>query len=189
MESTHSTFGFFADFLGQAEDFRRALLRSQRISSSRELDRVAELTGDLVIEVGRITGRLALGLDRIVASDPELRAHLERFPEGRAPDGPLGSVLGGFPYLSERVAWAKEFARANAREELVRELNAVFKEALFVLNEVVLDHVGSLDVLMTEAFAQYGIGPEELGGNESLQVHRLEQAGKPSPHPSPVGAS
>jgi len=180
----HPSYSFFEEFVVGAERFRRALYRTSQVSSARELDKVSELEGNLLVEVGKIASRVAVKLNQLVEKEPELEGQLEAFYGDELDPRP---AIGGFAYLVERLQFARDFARRTGRVSLVRELNVLLKDSFFGLNEVVMEHKNSLDTLMTEMFNQYGITFDEEAVGRPFVSH--EHAGRPSTHPFPVGAS
>jgi len=188
----HSFQGFFAGFLSTAEDFRRALFHAPQVSSARELDKVAELEGDLTVEIGKLTNQVAVKFHRIVSREVELRDHLEAFYGGEIPAKGTQvkeDSMGGFSYLIERMYFAKNFALRAGKSATIREINSIVKDGFFGLNEVVLDHCNSLDTLISETFSQYGIAHEIHGELFPFELAPLEQAREPSTHLSPAGVS
>ena len=180
----HPAYFFFEQFVVGAERFRRALYRSSQVSSVRELDKVSELEGNLLVEVGKVASRVAVKLNQLVGKEPELEKQLDAFYGDELDPRP---AIGGFAYLVERLQFVKDFARRTGRVSIVREINVFLKDSFFGLNEVVMEHKNSLDTLMTEMFNQYGITFDEEAVGRPFVSH--EHAGRPSPHPFPVGAS
>jgi len=158
---TSPLLGFYGGFAAGAEEFRRAMYECPRVASTTELDRVAELEGSLAMELGKLANQMAIKLGRIVARDDALASYLAAFRgldlAARA-GAPAGS-MGGWVYVVGRMQIAKNRARWAGDVDLVREINALTKEGIAALNEAILDHCSSLDVLITEAFAQYEITP------------------------------
>jgi hypothetical protein len=150
-------------FLTTAEQFRRALFHARQVSSTRELDKLAELEGDLSIEIGKLTNQIAVRFHQLVSRESELLGYLELFPASELSFAPVRHSLAGWVYLWERLHGAKQWAKRNGKVALVRELNALVKDGITGLNEVVLEHASSLDTLVTETFAQYGIAYEVYG--------------------------
>jgi hypothetical protein len=147
---------FYETFQDAAEEFRRVLFQTRRVDSTRELDLAVELEGDLLIEVGKLTSRCAVKLNGLLQRERELAAYLEAI-HPLDPPAHLRGPVSGWPFLFERLQAAKAWGRRNGRADLVRELNGLVKDGVFAWNEVILDHIGSLDALITETFGQYGI--------------------------------
>ena len=188
----HPAFSFFEQFVSTAEQFRRALYRAPQVSSVRELDKVSELEGNLLVEIGKIASQVAIKLNQLVSRESDLQKHFRAFyGEEVAGSRYVPHAIGGFAYLTDRLNFAKNYARSNGKSGVVREINAFLKDAFFGLNEVVMDHRNSLDTLITESFSQYGITYEMYGETLLQSFSRTSEAqvGKPFPHPSPVGAS
>ncbi len=163
-ESIHAT------FLESAEEFRRVLFHARQVDSTRELDQVTELEGDLAIDIGRAANQAAVKLNALLQRERELDRHLEAFrPRTWRATGSRVS-MNGWPYLYERLQLAKAWARRQGKTELVRAINAIVKDATFALNEVIHDHGNSLDTLITETFGQYGIDHDFEAGLEDTIV-------------------
>ncbi len=140
-----------------AEEFRRALLRSPSATSARELDRLAELEGDLVIELGKVANEVGVGLAAFAAGESELARYLDGLGDATA----LAPGVGGSgSFLSARLRHAKVWARERGSTALVRELNATIKDLLSRLGEVALEHEHALDVLISETYASRSANPE-----------------------------
>jgi hypothetical protein len=179
-------FGFYEGFLTTAEQFRRILFHSRQVDSSRELDKVTELEGDLTIEIGKVTNQIAVRLNQIVAREPELSKFFEAF-QGTGLSGTMGkNSMAGWLYLMNRLQVAKNWGRRQGKAPLVREVNGLVKDGIFGLNEIILDHCASLDTLITETFAQYGISFEIHGDLSAFAGYtgRLPlDAGEPQARP------
>jgi hypothetical protein len=147
---------FFEGFKSSAEQFRRALFQSPQVSSSREMDKLTELEGDLVIEIGKITNQVAVKFNQFVGRNTELGHYFESM-QGYAIPLPTPTTMGGWCFLMNRLQIAKNWARRNGKTPLVREINTLTKEGINGLNEIILEHCSSLDTLITETFSQYGI--------------------------------
>jgi hypothetical protein len=159
----HPFHGLHQGFLNTAEQFRRALFHSRQVSSTRELDRLAELEGNLAIEIGKVANQVAVKFHQLATKENELFEYLETF-QGFEPF--LGNVrhsMAGWLFLFERLHSAKAWARRAGVVALVRDLNALIKDGIFGLNEVILDHCNTLDTLIAETFSQYGISYEIHG--------------------------
>jgi len=153
---------FFNGFTTCAEQFRRALFTSPQVTTAKELDKVTELEGDLTIEVGKITNEIAVKFNQLVNRDHELVTYFDAIQGFTMPIPPTHQ-LGGWLYLIHRLQVAKSWARRTGRTPFVREVNTLIKEGITRLNETILDHGGSLDTLITETCAQYGIFFETFG--------------------------
>ena len=158
----HPFHGLYQGFLNTAEQFRRALFHSRQVSSTRELDRLAELEGNLAIEIGKVANQIAVKFHQLATKESELFEYLETFQI----DPIIGHVrhsMAGWLFLFERLHSAKAWARRAGAVALVRDLNALIKDGIFGLNEVILDHCNTLDTLIAETFSQYGISYEIHG--------------------------
>jgi hypothetical protein len=147
---------FFEGFKTSAEQFRRALFQSPQVSSTRELDKLTELEGDLLIEIGKITNQVAVKFNQFVGRNTEL-AHYFESMQGFTIPLPTTNTMGGWCFLMNRLQIAKNWARRNGKTPLVREINTLTKDGFNGLNELILEHCSSLDTLITETFSQYGI--------------------------------
>ena len=147
---------FFQAFFATSEEFRRVLYRTRQVESTRELDQVSDLEGDLLIEIGKSTNLAAVKLNRILQRERSLAAHLEAFRSTAGSGLPANSMC-GWPGLYERLVTSKCWARRFGKTDLVRAINLLLKDVVFALNEVVLDHSNALDTLITETLGQYGI--------------------------------
>jgi hypothetical protein len=147
---------FFEGFKTSAEQFRRALFQSPQVSSTRELDKLTELEGDLLIEIGKITNQVAVKFNQFVGRNTEL-AHYFESMQGFTIPPPNTNTMGGWCFLMNRLQIAKNWARRNGKTPLVREINTLTKDGFNNLNELILEHCSSLDTLITETFSQYGI--------------------------------
>lgn len=154
--------GFFDGFTQSAEQFRRALYQSPQVTSSRELDKLTELEGDLCIEVGKITNQVAVKFNQLISRNTEIVHYFESI-QGFAMPLPTTTTMGGWCYLMNRLSIAKNWAKKYGKTPLVREINALTKDGINGLNEIILEHASSLDTLITETFAQYGIVYEAYG--------------------------
>jgi hypothetical protein len=155
--------GFYHGFLSTAEQFRRAIFHSRTATTTRELDKLAELEGNLAIEIGKLTNQIAIKFHQFASRDPELQNYLESFHGADLPIAGARFSMVGWLYLFDRISFAKTWARRAGKSTLVRELNVLVKEGIFGLSEVILDHCSSLDALITETFSQYGISYEIYG--------------------------
>lgn len=153
---------FYEGFTNSAEQFRRALFQSPQVTSTRELDKLTELEGDLTIEVGKMTNQVAVKFNQLISRNNELTHYFEAI-HGFAVPMPTTNAVGGWCYLMNRLALAKNWARKNGKTQLVREINVLTKDGINGLNEVILEHCSSLDTLITETFSQYGINFEIYG--------------------------
>ncbi len=153
---------FFDSFTQSAEQFRRALYQSPQVTSSRELDKLTELEGDLCIEVGKITNQVAVKFNQLISRNNEIVHYFESI-QGFFMPLPTTTAMGGWCYLMNRLAIAKNWAKKYGKTPLVRDINALTKDGINGLNEILLEHASSLDTLITETFAQYGIAYEAYG--------------------------
>ncbi len=159
----HPFQGLYQGFVMTAEQFRRALFQSRQVSSTRELDKLAELEGNLAIEIGKIANQIAIKFHQLATRENELFPYLEAFQGNDLPIASVRNSMAGWLFLFERLHLAKSWARRTGKVALVRDLNALIKDGIFGLNEVILDHCNSLDTLVTETFSQYGIAYEIHG--------------------------
>lgn len=153
---------FYEGFLQSAEQFRRALYQSPQVTSSRELDKLTELEGDLCIEIGKITNQVAIKFNQMISRNQEIVQYFESI-QGFAMPMTSTTTMGGWCYLINRLSIAKNWAKKYGKTPLVREINALTKDGINGLNEIILEHASSLDTLITETFAQYGIVYEAFG--------------------------
>jgi hypothetical protein len=156
-------YGFYQGFQSTAEQFRRSLFHSRQVNSTRELDKVAELEGNLAIEIGKLANQLAVKFHQIATQESELYPYLEAFQGADLPATGVRYSMAGWLYLFQRLQFAKSWARRDGKPTLVRDINVLIKDGIFGLNEVILDHCNSLDTLITETFSQYGIAYEIYG--------------------------
>jgi hypothetical protein len=147
---------FFEGFKSSSEQFRRALFQSPQVSSTREMDKLTELEGDLLIEIGKITNQVAVKFNQFVGRNTELAHYLESM-QGFTIPTPTTNTMSGWCFLMNRLQIAKNWARRNGKTPLVREINTLTKDGINGLNEIILEHCSSLDTLITETFSQYGI--------------------------------
>jgi hypothetical protein len=159
----HPFHGLYQGFLNTAEQFRRALFHSRQVSSTRELDRLAELEGNLAIEIGKVANQIAVKFHQLATKENELFEYLETFQGFEPFLGHVRHSMAGWLFLFERLHSAKAWARRAGVVALVRDLNALIKDGIFGLNEVILDHCNTLDTLIAETFSQYGISYEIHG--------------------------
>ncbi len=154
---------FHEGFLATTEQFQRVLFQSPQVTTTRELDRLSELAGDFVIELGKVTNASAVKFNQIVGREVELSRFLELI-EGPAPATTHPpSAIGAWLALIQRFEIAKSWARRAGKTPLVRELNALVKDGLTRVQEVILDHCSALDTLISEACNHYGIQLEHFG--------------------------
>ncbi len=157
-------FGFYEGFVFSAEQFRRALFETPQVNGTAELDKMTELEGDLTIEIGKITNQIAIKLNKLLTREKELTRYLAAVQSAEAAlAAPASTIMGGWTLLIHRIQLAKNWARGIGNTALVREINLLTKEGINNLNETILEHCGSLDMLIAEAFAQYGITSEIYG--------------------------
>jgi len=153
---------FYQGFLASAEQFRRALFQSPQVSSTRELDKLTELEGDLTIEIGKVTNQVAVKFNQVIGRNNDLTHYFESIYGFTLPMATT-NTLGGWVFLMNRLQIAKNWTRRNGKTQLVREINGLIKDGIHNLNEVILEHCTSLDTLITETFSQYGINFEIYG--------------------------
>lgn len=172
----------YEGFASGAACFRRALFQSPQVHSTRELDKLTELEGNLLIEIGKITNQIAIKLHQVLGRERELSSYFESVQGNDPFDAPSNATLtmtiGGWTHLLGRMQVARLWARRNARTALVREIDALTKDGITNLDEVILEHCSALDVLVAESCAQYGIASE-------LQVEMSPFPGDASPAPWP----
>jgi hypothetical protein len=147
---------FFEGFKSSAEQFRRALFQSPQVSTTREMDKLTEREGDLVIEIGKITNQVAVKFNQLVGRNTELTHYFESV-QGFTLPIPTTNTMNGWCFLMNRLQMAKNWARRNGKTPLVREINTLTKDGINGLNEIILEHCSTLDTLITETFSQYGI--------------------------------
>ena len=145
-----------------AAQFNRVLFQSPQVTTTRELDRLSELEGDLIIEVGKNTNQVAIKFNQIVAGEMELAQYFERL-QITLGSVPPSSFTGGWQYLLKRLEIAKNWARRGGKTPMVREINALIKQGITRLDETILDHCSALDTLITETCNQHGIALEIFG--------------------------
>ena len=153
---------FYEGFATSAEQFRRALFQSPQVTSTRELDKLTEIEGNLTIEVGKITNQIAIKFNQMVSRASDLSRYFEAI-QGPTIAWPVTTTVGGWCYLMNRLQMAKNWARKTGKTPMVREINALTKEGITSLNEVILEHCSTLDTLITETCTQYGIQMEMFG--------------------------
>ncbi len=149
-------------FASTAKQFHGVMLRSPQVTSTRELDQLSELEGDLVIEMGKAINQIAIRFNQLITNEPELVHYFEVF-EGIGPVHVPAHGIDGWLYLLQRFETSKNWARRNNKTAMVREINALMKEGITRVNEIILDHCSALDTLMAETTGQYGITPESYG--------------------------
>lgn len=147
------------------------------MSSTRELDKLSELEGDLAIEIGKIANQIAIKFHQLAARENELFQYLEAFQGAELPIAHVRYSMAGWLFLFERLHSAKAWARKSGKVALVRDINVLVKDGIFGLNEVILEHCNSLDTLITETFSQYGISYEIYG---ELSPYTVSPAPTPS---------
>ncbi len=181
----------FRGFETNAELFRRALFAAPQVRSTRELDRLTELEGDLVIELGKVTNDVAVRFNAIVAGDVELTGFFEQLGAGGITVTNGG--VGGWTFAMARLFEAKSWARGRGKVHLVRDVNTLAKEGIGRMNDVLLEHAGALDTLITETFAQFGIEAETWGEISPFATYTMPMPGRSlqeSAEPEvPLGAS
>jgi hypothetical protein len=159
----HPFHGLHQGFLNTAEQFRRALFHSRQVSTTRELDRLAELEGSLAIEIGKVANQIAVKFHQLATKENELFQYLETYQGFEPLFTQTRHSMAGWLFLFERLHSAKAWARRAGMVALVREINTLLKDGIFGLNEVILDHCNTLDTLIAETFSQYGISYEIHG--------------------------
>jgi hypothetical protein len=158
----HPFHGLYQGFLNTAEQFRRALFHSRQVSTTRELDRLAELEGSIAIEIGKVANQIAVKFHQLATKENELFEYLENY-QIEPIIGHVRHSMAGWLFLFERLHSAKAWARRAGMVSLVRDINTLVKDGIFGLNEVILDHCNTLDTLIAETFSQYGISYEIHG--------------------------
>jgi len=153
---TNPFWSFFEGFKSSSEQFRRALFQSPQVSSTREMDKLTELEGDLLIEIGKITNQVAVKFNQFVGRNTELSHYFESMQGFTIPFAAT-NTMSGWCFLMNRLLIAKNWARRNGKTPLVREINTLTKDGINGLNEIILEHCSALDTLITETFSQYGI--------------------------------
>lgn len=155
---------FQATFQRTAEQFRHALIQELQVQTTRELDKLTELEGDLVIELGKVSNEIAAGFNQLSQREDALAAHMALAvdPEQDFEFGDSDRTRPGSSWLAllGRLEYAKNWARREGRTPLVRELNANLRQASTRLGEVVLEHCSALDTLISESFTQHDLGSE-----------------------------
>jgi hypothetical protein len=146
--------GLYQGFLNTAEQFRRALFHSRQVSSTRELDRLSELEGNLAIEIGKVANQIAVKFHQLATQENELFQYLETYQSIEPFIGHVRHSMAGWLFLFERLHSAKAWARRAGVVALVRDINALIKDGIFGLNEVIRDHGNTLDPLNAETFSQ-----------------------------------
>jgi hypothetical protein len=159
----HPFHGLYQGFLSTIEQFRRALFHARQVTSTRELDRVAELEGEIAIEIGKVANQIAVKFHQLATKETELFTYLEAFQGSELSFAQVRNSMTGWLYLFDQVHSAKAWARRTGKVNLVREFNTLIKEGIFGLNEVILEHCNALDTLIAETFTQYGISYEIYG--------------------------
>jgi hypothetical protein len=155
-------YSFYMGFANSAEQFRRALFTSPQVTSTKEMDKITELEGDMTIEIGKITNEIAVKCNQLINRDHDL-GHYFQWIQGYSVSVPPTNQIAGWLYLINRLQIAKTWARRNGKTTLVRETNTLVKEGINRLNETILEHCSSLDTLITETCSQYGIQFETFG--------------------------
>jgi hypothetical protein len=152
---------FYNGFANSAEQFRRALFTSPQVNTTKEMDKITELDGDLTIEIGKVTNEIAVKFNHLVSREAELTNYFEWTQNFNMPINL--NQIGGWSYLINRLQIAKNWARRCGKTPLVREINTLTKEGISKLNETIMDHCAALDTLITETCTQYGIQFETFG--------------------------
>jgi hypothetical protein len=167
---------FFNGFVISAEQFRRALFTSPQVNTTKEMDKITELEGDMTIEIGKITNEIAVKFNHLINRESELTNYFEWVQGFNIPINAMNQI-GGWLYLINRLQIAKNWARRNGKTPMVREINTLMKEGINRLNETILDHCGSLDTLITETCTQYGIHFELFGDMSPFMNYTTPFAG------------
>ncbi|TDJ65840.1 MAG: hypothetical protein E2O39_17455 [Planctomycetota bacterium] len=167
---------FYEGFKSSAEQFRRALFLSPQVTTTRELDKLTALDGDLVIEIGKVTNQIAVSFNQVVARENELKVYLDTLQGGTLGMPPTG-LVGGWVFLVNRLQMAKNWARRYGKTPFVREINDIIKNGITGLNEIILEHCSALDTLIAETFSQYGITYELHGEISPFASYTLPHAG------------
>jgi hypothetical protein len=162
LASIHGCLALHDGFVSTAEQFHRLMFQLPQVGSPRELDRLSELKGNLTIEMDKITNQIAIKLNNLVVNEPRLSSYFEAV-EGAVAHAPGSHVLGTWSYLMNRFEVARVWARRQGKTMLIREIDALAKEGILGVNEVVLDSCSALDTLISEASTQYGISSEAFG--------------------------
>ena len=156
------------EFRTSTKRFRRAMILSPQVTSAHELDRLVELEGDLVIEIGKVTNKIATALNRMLENQNGLAHYLRRVGDPSDLGGSKFDELGGWRLTASRLAAAKNWAVSGASTELVRDLSALIQEGNSAVGKILLEHQGALDALASETFGRYGIQPHTLEPKISL---------------------
>jgi hypothetical protein len=153
---------FYTGFTSSAEQFRRALFTSPQVNSTKEMDKITELEGDLTIDIGKITNEIAVKFNQMINRENELGGYFESIQGFNVPTSGT-TQIGGWFYLINRLQIAKNWARRSGKTPFVREVNTLMKDGINRLNETILEHCGAHDTLITETCTQYGIQLEAFG--------------------------
>ncbi len=156
------------EFRASASRMRRALILSPQVTSPQELDRLVELEGDLVIEVGKVTSKVVTELNRMLENENGLSHFLHRVGDASGPSSHHSEELSGWQLVSGRLSAAKNWAIAGAETDVVRQLSALIHEGTTAIGQVLLEHQGALDTLASEAFGRYGIQPHTVEAQVTL---------------------
>lgn len=149
--------GSLDGFRRTAEELRGALLRAPGLDVAQELDRLSELEGDLVIELGRVSNRIALLAAEMLAAEPALARHVAALGPERDASG-----LPAEPWalLFERLRAARAWGLARGRTALVRDVNQLVKQAVHASSETILEHCAALDTLVAESAPRVAPGAD-----------------------------
>ncbi|MFT5285316.1 MAG: hypothetical protein ACI8TQ_001478 [Planctomycetota bacterium] len=153
------------EFRESTARFRKAMILSPQVTSAHELDRLAELEGDMVIEIGKVTNRIATSLNRMLENENRLAHFLRRVGDPSQIATSKFNELSGWRLTSSRLSAAKNWAVSSAATELVRELSGLIQEGNGTIGKILLEHQGALDALASEAFGRYGIQPHTIEPN------------------------
>ncbi len=168
----------YGTFRTSLEGCRRLLYAAPQVGSTRELDRLAELEGDLVIELGKSANGIAVQLHEVLETRPDLGRFLASCPEPRES---WPTPLGPWQRLSRRLQQAKQWALRRGDVDLVRTVNALVREGTLGTDGILLEHVSALDALTTEAFDHYGIYPAPSVAEERAILQPQPQPKGPPP--------
>lgn len=162
------------EFRESTSRFRRALILSPQVTSTMELDRLVELEGDLVIEIGKATAKIVTDLNRMLENENGLSHFLRRVGDTTGGARAGSDELAGWLLCAGRLTAAKNWAVSGAETELVRTLSSLIQEGNTRIGQVLLEHQAALDTLASEAFGRYGIQPHTIEPNFTLSPVETE---------------